>query len=73
MNGHFFYRIRSPCFYRHVIYSSGAFLFFREDLFSTPCYLSILSPAEGSFLGGAEVVSLGAEVVSLSTQSPWVY
>ena len=36
MKGVYFYRIRSPCFYSHVIYGLGAFQFIREGLFLTP-------------------------------------
>jgi hypothetical protein len=31
----YFSRIRSPCFYSHVIYGSGAFQFIRESPFLT--------------------------------------
>jgi hypothetical protein len=33
MKGVYFYRIRSPCFYSHVIYDLAAFQFIREVYF----------------------------------------
>ena len=36
MKGVYFFRIRSPCFYSHVIYCSGDYQFIQEAPFLTP-------------------------------------
>jgi hypothetical protein len=51
MKGVYFSRIRSPCFYSHVIYGLGAFQFIRKGPFLTPITCRF-SPLPAVVFGG---------------------